>query len=634
MKLMFQVVPECSLNKRFDIFNLRKQRAVIGLNSSKLALFMLVVLVVSAVNMPILMDIVKVTADETDQNIILMDSLSVIGFQETNEDLRTNKLLEIIEASRYQVVKTFSRIEGEGESIPDASRNKYLEGRSKEEYAVKLRDESLHEQARWNAIEAMRRYKEAITIAEQAAATPQIHETEIIAEKTIGLSETVVREKDNINRLEILTVEAEKKGFNVATMRSDIRQAEVILNNGKLLLQTGNVDRASRELDAAQNIIDKSMRDLNQVTKIIKAQKAEVYFQQTENMLHTYEQKIEDSHETLTPQEEAAAKETIQDSKIQMEKIKKDLQAGNVDDAIEGFEDVEVLVELPEDIDPTQFYQQNESIKTDVYTKETSVNGSTVGGEQVPSNNSTDEPPVDEGVIDGEQTIPDSSSNDTSVDEGVVNGEQVPSNNSTDEPPVDESVVDEEQIILNGYVGETSADTHIVDKKPIETVILEPEPNLSRDKNSISIDEKFVENRFVEEYVKPGIETEKMSIDEKTFNNEPVAKKTTQDDHEQNIPKPDKSKQDRPKQNDPKPDMPINEKSIDRKIIDKKSIHSDNSIDGKLIDKDSSIDRKKPELDESRVIREKKNNSESSQVDNSQLIQEWHLDMDDNPQHK
>src|SRR4030042_6061481 len=271
---MFQVVPECSLNKRFDIFNLRKQRAVIGLNSSKLALFMLVVLVVSAVNMPILMDIVKVTADETDQNIILMDSLSVIGFQETNEDLRTNKLLEIIEASRYQVVKTFSRIEGEGESIPDASRNKYIEGRSKEEYAVKLRDESLHEQARWNAIEAMRRYKEAITIAEQAAATPQIHETEIIAEKTIGLSETVVREKDNINRLEILTVEAEKKGFNVATMRSDIRQAEVILNNGKLLLQTGNVDRASRELDVAQNIIDKSMRDLNQVTKIIKAQKA------------------------------------------------------------------------------------------------------------------------------------------------------------------------------------------------------------------------------------------------------------------------------------------------------------------------------------------------------------------------
>jgi hypothetical protein len=522
---------------------------------------MLVVLVVSVVTMPILMDTVKATADETDQNTVLIDSLTVIGFQETNEDGRTNKLLEIIETSRYQVVKTFSRIEGEGESIPDTSRNKYLEGRSKEEYAVKLRDEGLHEQASWNAIEAMRRYKEAITIAEQAAATPQMHETEIIAEKTIGLSETVVREKDNINRLEVLTVEAEKKGFNVATMRSDIRQAEVILNNGELLLQTGNVDSASRELDTAQNIIDKSMRDLNQVTKIIKAQKAEVYFQQTEKMLHSYEQKIEDSHEALTPQEETAAKETIQDSKIQMEEIKKDLEAGNVNEAIEGFEDVEVLVQIPQEVDPTQFYLQDETIETNVITEEPSVNGSTVNGEQVPPDNSTDEPPADDGVIDGEQTIPDSSSNDTSVDEGVVNGEQVPPNNSTDEPPADEGILDEEQIILNGYVGKTSTDANVVDEMSIETITPEPEPDLSSDENSNSIDEKSVENRFVdEESIKSNIETEKMQMDKKTFNEEPIEKKTKQDN--------------------PEPNIPIDEKSINRKTIDEKPIHSDNSIDG------------------------------------------------------
>jgi uncharacterized Zn-finger protein len=230
-------------------------------------------------------------------------------------------------------------------------------------------------------------------------------------------------------------------------------------------------------------------------------------------MLHSYEQKIEDSHETLTPQEENAAKETIQDSKIQMEEIKKDLEAGNVDEAIAGFEDVEVLVQIPQEIDPTKFYLQNESNETDVFTEETSVNGTTVGGEQVPSSNSTDEPPADEGVIDGEQTTPDSSSNDTSVDEGVVNGEQVPSSNSTDEPPADESIVNEEQIISNGYVGETSTDANVVDEKPIETVTPEPEPDLSRDENSNSIDEKFVENRYVEESVKPNIETEKMSID-------------------------------------------------------------------------------------------------------------------------
>jgi tetratricopeptide (TPR) repeat protein len=628
---MFHIVPECSLNKGFNIFNLDKQRAVTRLNSSKLALFMLVVLMVSAVTMPIIMVTVTATTDEADQNTVLIDSLTVIGFQETNEDMRTNKLLEIIETSRYQVVKTYSRIEDEGASIPDASRDKYLEGRSKEEYAVKLRNEGLYEQASWNAIEAMRKYKEAITIAEQAATTPQIHETEIIAEKTIGLSETVAREKNHINRLEVLTVEAEKKGFNVATMRSNVRQAEAILNNGEILLQAGNVEKASRELDTAKNIIDRSMRDLNQVTKIIKAQKAEVYFQQTEKMLHSYEQIIVESHEALTPQEEAAAKESIQDSKIQMEEIKKDLKAGNVDEAIEGFEDVEVLGQIPQDMDAKQFYQQNESGEIEVFNEETSVNGSIVdgeqstqdsysndtsvdeggvNGEQVPPNNSTDELPADDGVIDGEQSTQDSYSNDTSVDEGGVNGEQVPPNNSTDELPADEDRVDEKQIMLNRYVDEMSTDANVVDEKSVENIFVDKES------------------------VKPEIETEKMSVDKQTFNNEYVEKKIRKDNPEQNMPTPDKSKQDRPKQNNPTPDMPIDEKSIDRKTIDKQSIHSDNSINGKLIDKGSSVDRKKPELDESRIIRETKNNGEKSQVDKSQLIQEWRLDIEDNPQHK
>ncbi|WP_455278330.1 hypothetical protein [[Eubacterium] cellulosolvens] len=620
------------------------------MNSSKLALFMLVVVAASGLTMPIIMDAVKAIADEADQNIVLMDSLTAIGFQAT-EDMRTNKLLEIIETSRYEVVKTFSRIESGGASIPDASREKYLEGRSKEEYAVKLRDEGLYEQASLNSIEAMRRYKEAITIAEQAVASPQMHQSEIIAEKTIGLSETVAREKDNINRLEVLTAEAEKKGFNIANMRSNMRQAEAILNNGETLLQTGNVDKASRELDTAQNIIDRSMRDLNQVTKIIKAQKAEVYFQQTEKMLHSYEQKIEESHEALTPEEEIAAKEVIQDSKIQMEEIKKDLEDGNVDEAIEGFEDVEVLVQIPQDIDPKQFYLQNESVETEVSTEENPVNSSIVDGEKVPPNNLTDEPQADEGVNDKEQVIPESS-NDTSIDEGVVNGEKVHPNNLTDEPPsdegvvdekqvipessndtsVDEGVVDEKQIMLNSYVGENALDDNLIDEKPIQPVTPKRELDLSRDENSNSVNEKILENRFVEEqFVKPDIETEKMSVDEKIFGKKYIEKKTGQDSSEQNIPDPNKSKQDSPKQNDPTLKMPIDEKIIDRKTIDEKSIHLDNSVDGKMNDKDTSVYRNNPELDSSRIIHEKNNNGVKAQIDKSRLIQEWRLDMEDNP---
>ena len=113
---MFHIVPECSLNKGFNIFNLDK-RTVNCLNSSKLALFMLVVLMVSTVTMPILMVAVTAITDEKNQNKVVIDSLSVIKFEENSEDLRTNKLLDIIETSRYQVVKTFSRIEDDGATI-------------------------------------------------------------------------------------------------------------------------------------------------------------------------------------------------------------------------------------------------------------------------------------------------------------------------------------------------------------------------------------------------------------------------------------------------------------------------------------------------------------------------------------
>ena len=80
--------------------------------------------------------------------------------------------------------------------------------------------------------------------------------------------------------------------------------------------------------------------------------------------------------------------------------------------------------------------------------------------------------------------------------------------------------------------------------------------------------------------------------------------------------------------------MSIDEKSIDRKTIDEKPIHSDNSINGKLIDKGRSIDLKKPELDSSRIFREKKNNDAESQVDKSRLIQEWRLDVEDKPRYR
>jgi hypothetical protein len=138
-------------------------------------------------------------------------------------------------------------------------------------------------------------------------------------------------------------------------------------------------------------------------------------------------------------------------------------------------------------------------------------------------------------------------------------------------------------------LGETSSDDNLVNETTIQPITPKLELDLSRDENSNSVNEKILENSLVEEEcVKPDIETKKMPIDEKSF---------------------------------------------DSKNLNQKSIHSDNSVDGKLNDKNHSINRKNPELDNSRIIHEN-NNVVEAQVDKSQLIQEWPLDMEDDPLNK
>ena len=159
-------------------------------------------------------------------------------------------------------------------------------------------------------------------------------------------------------------------------------------------------------------------------------------------------------------------------------------------------------------------------------------------------------------------------------------------------PPADEGIVDEEQIIMNGYIKENSIDNNVVEEKKIQTVTPDPEPDLPIEENSKSIDDNSIKTRFGdEESVRHQIENEKKSI-EKEQNKKPIEKKLAQDNPKQNIPSPYNSQQDNLKQNDPERDMQVDQKSMDQKKIDKKSMRSDNYIVEKPIDKDSSIESK------------------------------------------
>lgn len=262
------------------------------------------------------------------------------AFTVTEEESRKiDMLLEILEASKNQVEAVFYRLEGEGIPIPDAARDKFEQGLLTAAEAVQLRDQGNYEQASEKAVEAMQIYSEAIQIANEVA-PPTISDTEVRAEKAIGLEEAIERAYDFSERIESIADEAEEEGYNVTTIRNNIEKAEILLENATASLGIGEIDEAAQELASARSILGQSMGELHKITKDIKAKKAEVFLRQTEERLSRLEERMEKLLSGLPSHARATVSEALQNARNHVLEVSEMLEAGNVDEAIQGFEDV------------------------------------------------------------------------------------------------------------------------------------------------------------------------------------------------------------------------------------------------------------------------------------------------------
>ncbi len=249
---------------------------------------------------------------------------------------KTERLLKILEKSETQVKKILERMEREGIPIPEASREKFEEGLSLVQEAIQLRDQADYGEADEKAVDAMEEFEEALKIAGEEA-PPETSDIEAAAEKAIGLKRAIERAYNFADKVEAL---ANKAQGDVTTIRENIKEAKNHLKNAEAFQRAGEPDEAARELARARGILGRSMGEVHKISKGFKGKKAENFLKQTEKRLSKLEEKNEKLLQNVPPQEKAKVTDAIQDARDSIQEIRRKIEAGDVDEAVED------LVEL------------------------------------------------------------------------------------------------------------------------------------------------------------------------------------------------------------------------------------------------------------------------------------------------
>lgn len=262
-----------------------------------------------------------------------------------NQRITTENLLEILEAAGSHVNATFTRLEAEGIPIPDTAKDRYDEGFKIAALAVQFRDTGNLEQANEKAIQAMQKFKEAsLETAEDVEKTETPDEKE--AYEAIGVAAARNRAETYINKLEDLADKAEELGYDVSGIRETLTEARSILGTGASLAEAGNIEEAEREIGKAISTAAKTMGKLQPIVKANKANQAEKFLEKAEERLARLEGRMDmlsGQVAALPPQAQQGiswAQVALENARSRVADVRALLQAGNVEDAIEGLKDM------------------------------------------------------------------------------------------------------------------------------------------------------------------------------------------------------------------------------------------------------------------------------------------------------
>ncbi len=250
------------------------------------------------------------------------------------DHMTSEKLLEILETSKTEVELIFKRLEGEGVSLPEASREKFEEGRSLTNDSVKLRDQGAYNKSNEKAIKAMEKYEQALTLIDDQVPLDDL-ETERSTEKAIGLEKAVERAYYFADKIDALYYKTSEQDYYDAAIKENIEEAKIHLENALILLDSGENDEAARELAKARGLLGRSMGKLHSISKKIKVKKAEHFLIQTEKQLDKLEKKADKFLRNVPNEEKAEVTAILHDARDTINAIRARIESGDVDEAVE-----------------------------------------------------------------------------------------------------------------------------------------------------------------------------------------------------------------------------------------------------------------------------------------------------------
>lgn len=246
---------------------------------------------------------------------------------------RAKTLLNIAQVADTNIKEALTELESRGVSISENALELYQEGVALAEEAAALMEKGNYSGASTTVVEALQRFKETLRLVYEVLPKTST-EAEVLAERIITLRAEVNRTYNYVNRLEQLTSRAQVAGYNSTTLKDLIDYMKDKLEHALELLDSLNVEGASRELAATRSMLNQSLVLYKRLSTDVKLVKAEVFLTATEEKFPELKANVTALSQRLPEQDKNSALTALNSAEDRLQNARAYITNAQIDETI------------------------------------------------------------------------------------------------------------------------------------------------------------------------------------------------------------------------------------------------------------------------------------------------------------
>ncbi len=215
---------------------------------------------------------------------------------------KTQELFSLFQNADDTVSSVFRQLEANGETVPQASIDKYNQALVLAEESESLSQTGNYSEANEKIIRALQKLKEALTIVDATIPWQQT-ETEISLERAVQLRSSISRYYEQLERIENLTLFAASAVYNTTLLEDKIQTIKKLLESALNNVEQKRFEAAAENLAEAKTLIIQILNIINDIAVDVKIQRIAVYINKTQERLDA----IRETAEALSNEASLAA---------------------------------------------------------------------------------------------------------------------------------------------------------------------------------------------------------------------------------------------------------------------------------------------------------------------------------------